>query len=70
MQISRIIVHEGYNVFSYDSDIALLQLTEPAILTRRVQLICLPTRHDIIDEAIKEGKHGWVRREIFYSLFL
>ncbi|CAG0904854.1 unnamed protein product [Darwinula stevensoni] len=42
-QVSKIVVHEDFNFENYDSDIALLKLTEPAELTLRVQLVCLPS---------------------------
>ena len=63
-QVSHIILHKDFNIDNYDSDIALLKLTEPALLTARVQLVCLPTRFDISEENLESGMQGWVTREI------
>ncbi|CAG0885057.1 unnamed protein product [Darwinula stevensoni] len=53
-QVSKIVVHEDFNFQNYDSDIALLKLTEPAVLTLRVQLVCLPSETNI--EVENRGK--------------
>ncbi|CAG0886995.1 unnamed protein product [Darwinula stevensoni] len=49
-RVSRIILRRGFNLQNYDADIALMQLTEEAELTARVQLICLPTSEVDLDE--------------------
>ncbi|CAG0901894.1 unnamed protein product [Darwinula stevensoni] len=59
-QVSRIIVHRDFSVQNYDSDIALLELAKPFVLTARVQLVCLPTQLYISEENLQEGIHGWV----------
>ncbi|CAG0895087.1 unnamed protein product [Darwinula stevensoni] len=55
-----LIVHNNYNIHNYDSDIALLKLADPSILTERVQLICIPTRFDISEDTLEHGRRGWV----------
>ncbi|CAG0905421.1 unnamed protein product, partial [Darwinula stevensoni] len=59
-QVSSIILHEHSNVWNYDSDIALIRLTKPAILTDRVQIVCLPTGFDLSQQNLENGKQGWV----------
>ncbi|CAG0900556.1 unnamed protein product [Darwinula stevensoni] len=59
-QMSRIILHEDLNLRNLDSDIALVRLTEPAILTWRVQLACLPNQFHPSEENPNDGKFGWV----------
>ncbi|CAG0884646.1 unnamed protein product, partial [Darwinula stevensoni] len=60
--VSTIIFHKGYNLYNFDSDIALLRLTEPVQFTERVQLICLPTNQFIhLSEAnLENGTRGTV----------
>ncbi|CAG0879118.1 unnamed protein product [Darwinula stevensoni] len=60
-QVSHIILHKDFNVYNnYDSDIALLKLTRPAVLTARVQLVCLPNRFDLSEAILDSGVPGWV----------
>ncbi|CAG0879115.1 unnamed protein product, partial [Darwinula stevensoni] len=60
-KVSRIILHKDFNLYSnYDSDIALLKLTRPAVLTARVQLVCLPSRFDLSEAILDSGVTGWV----------
>ncbi|CAG0904335.1 unnamed protein product, partial [Darwinula stevensoni] len=59
-QVSTIILHEDFNIRNYDSTIALVRLTEPAILTDRVQIVCLPTGFDLSQQNLENGKQGWV----------
>lgn len=57
-EIQRIIVHEYYNAYTFDYDIALLQLKKPwpSSLSPLVQPICLPpTSHTVM-----ESHHCWV----------
>ena len=54
---------------NYDSDIALLKLSEPSKLTSRVQLACLPERFDLSEVNLQEGKTGWVRHGVYSSTF-
>jgi uncharacterized repeat protein (TIGR01451 family) len=44
--VAEIIVHPGWNPWTYDADIALLRLAQPAILTDTVQTIPLATAAD------------------------
>ncbi|CAG0884491.1 unnamed protein product [Darwinula stevensoni] len=61
-EVSKIILHEGFHLSNYDSDIALIQLAKPIELTKRVQLICLPTDDYLyLSEAnLEDGNRGWV----------
>ncbi|CAG0903927.1 unnamed protein product [Darwinula stevensoni] len=59
--VSRIILHKEFNFYNnYDSDIALLKLRRPAVLTARVQLVCLPNRFDLSEAILDSGVPGWV----------
>ncbi|CAG0904908.1 unnamed protein product [Darwinula stevensoni] len=61
LQVSHIILHRDFNVHNnYDSDIALLKLGRPAVLTARVQLVCLPNRFDLSEANLDSGVPGWV----------
>ncbi|CAG0905416.1 unnamed protein product, partial [Darwinula stevensoni] len=60
-QVSHIILHKDFNVHNdYDSDIALLKLAKPAVLTARVQLVCLPIRFGLSEVNLDSGGNGWV----------
>lgn len=57
-EIQRIVLHEYYNAYTLDYDIALLQLKKawPASLSPLVQPVCLPgPSHTVTD-----GHHCWV----------
>ncbi|CAG0885150.1 unnamed protein product [Darwinula stevensoni] len=57
-QVSEIFLHDEFNARNFDSDIALMKLTEPLELTPRIQLICLPKKDS--DLNLESGKTGWV----------
>ncbi|CAG0886747.1 unnamed protein product [Darwinula stevensoni] len=59
-KIYRIITHEDFSMLNFDSDIALLKLTEPATLSRRVQLLCFPANSDIFERNPSNRLRGWV----------
>ncbi|XP_029385524.1 uncharacterized protein LOC115061354 [Echeneis naucrates] len=57
-EIQRIVVHEYYNMYTFDYDIALLQLKKPwpSSLSPLVQPVCLPpSSHTVTD-----SHHCWV----------
>ncbi|CAG0885690.1 unnamed protein product [Darwinula stevensoni] len=65
MKVIQIFVHDEYTGF--ESDIALMKLHGSANLTRRVQVICLPSNDDLSDDFLDGsqdefgGPHrGWV----------
>ncbi|CAG0897343.1 unnamed protein product [Darwinula stevensoni] len=65
LQVIQIFVHDEYTGF--ESDIALMKLHGSANLTKRVQLICLPSNDDLSDDFLDGsqdefgGPHrGWV----------
>ncbi|CAG0894781.1 unnamed protein product [Darwinula stevensoni] len=59
-EVSRIIIHKDFQIHNFDGDIALLRLSEPAVLTARVQLLCLPNRFFISELNLQVGVEGWV----------
>ncbi|CAG0899000.1 unnamed protein product [Darwinula stevensoni] len=59
-EVTLIIPHPDYDAQHYNSDIALLKLTEPANFTDRVQLVCLPTHSDLTEVNLQGGSQGWV----------
>ncbi|XP_064604948.1 clotting factor C-like [Liolophura sinensis] len=69
--ISRIEVHPNYNPSALDSDLALVKLSVPAVLTKRVMPICLPETMaeglSLSEELLKPGKlitvTGWGETE-------
>ncbi|CAG0887676.1 unnamed protein product [Darwinula stevensoni] len=53
MKVTQIIVHDKYT--GWESDIALLKLHDSANLTKRVQLICLPSHDELSDQFLDGG---------------
>ncbi|CAG0895836.1 unnamed protein product, partial [Darwinula stevensoni] len=47
-----------FSLLNFDSDVALLKMEVPALLTSQVQLVCLPARFD--DSKLENGTRGWV----------
>lgn len=65
LQVSEIIMHEGYVPDTADNDIALLRLATPISYTMYAIPVCLPTRHLAEGELWSVGLHtvsGWGRR--------
>ncbi|CAG0900317.1 unnamed protein product, partial [Darwinula stevensoni] len=46
-----------FSLLNFDSDVALLKLEVPALLTSQVQLVCLPARFE--DSKLENGTRGW-----------
>lgn len=47
--VSRIVVHPGYvGGVHKDHDIALLKLSKPALLSKTVNTVCLPTQDGVV----------------------
>ena len=65
-QVTQIILYHKYNRRQFVKDIALLKLNESAKLTRRVQLICLPTQEYLSDYNVDHGTEGWVSEKNSY----
>ncbi|CAG0894507.1 unnamed protein product [Darwinula stevensoni] len=59
-EVSTIILHRGFNLYNFDSNIALLRLTEPVEFTQRVGLICLPTNQYFSVANLEDGNPGLV----------
>ncbi|KAG7215628.1 hypothetical protein INR49_021983 [Caranx melampygus] len=63
--VSTAIAHGGYNPATGDSDVALLRLTRPVVLSRDVIPVCLPTRDLVERELLLVRYHtvsGWGKR--------
>lgn len=63
--VSMAIAHGGYNPATGDSDVALLRLTRPAVLSRDVIPVCLATRELVERELLLVRYHtvsGWGKR--------
>ncbi|CAG0914407.1 unnamed protein product [Notodromas monacha] len=58
--VKKFILHETYSSTNMDSDLALVELSIPAELTQRVQIVCLPVRYDLSDSRLSEGNNGIV----------
>ncbi|XP_041030322.1 suppressor of tumorigenicity 14 protein homolog isoform X2 [Carcharodon carcharias] len=54
--IKQIIVHESYNLQTFDNDIALLELSSPVAFSNVIQPICLPDA----THSFPVGKSVWV----------
>lgn len=50
--VSDIIVHPKFGVRPRDSDVALIKLNKPVVLTNKIKLACLPA----VNETVAEGK--------------
>ncbi|CAG0902567.1 unnamed protein product [Darwinula stevensoni] len=59
-KVTQIIPHYKYSRQQHDMDIALLKLNESAKLTKRVQLICLPTQEYLSEYNVDHGIEGWM----------
>ncbi|CAG0895601.1 unnamed protein product [Darwinula stevensoni] len=59
-EVSVIVSSKDFSIHNFDSDIALLKLTEPVQLTDRVQLICIPKNLQITENNLKDGNIGSV----------
>ena len=44
--IQKIIMHNAYDSYEIDNDIALMKLDRPAFLSKEVGLVCLPNQDD------------------------
>uniref|UniRef100_A0A7N8YHF0 Transmembrane serine protease 7 n=1 Tax=Mastacembelus armatus TaxID=205130 RepID=A0A7N8YHF0_9TELE len=60
-EIQRIVVHEYYNMYTFDYDIALLQLKKPwpASLGPLVQPVCLPPASHTVTDSHRCWVTGW-----------
>ncbi|XP_063322621.1 coagulation factor VII [Pelmatolapia mariae] len=70
-RVLKVVCHEGYNVTSSDSDLALLKLYRPVKLGRHVVPICLPARNSTFTRTLATIRHstvsGWGRLAQFGS---
>jgi len=57
--VSQIIIHEQYNHFSKDNDIALLKLSSPLDFGSGIQPICMPTSATVPDAGTTCAVTGW-----------
>ncbi|XP_078054920.1 transmembrane protease serine 9 isoform X2 [Mustelus asterias] len=55
----RIIVHTKFNTFSLDTDIALLELSEPVTLSKVIQPACVPSSSHRFSDGMKCYITGW-----------
>lgn len=60
-EIQRIVVHEYYNAYTFDYDIALLQLKKPwpPTLSPLVQPVCLPPHSHTVTGSHRCLVTGW-----------
>lgn len=60
-EIKRIVVHEYYNAYTFDYDIALLQLKKPwpPSLRPLVQPVCLPPSSHTVTDSHRCWVTGW-----------
>ena len=57
--VSRIIVHGGYNTITNDNDIALVRLSEKATIDDYVNTVCLPEARRILQTGTRCRITGW-----------
>ncbi|XP_069038773.1 ST14 transmembrane serine protease matriptase a isoform X2 [Lepisosteus oculatus] len=55
-KLKRVITHPYYNTFTYDNDIALMELESPVTLSKEIKPICLPTSSYVFPA----GKTVWI----------
>ncbi|CAG6015686.1 unnamed protein product [Menidia menidia] len=58
-KVKRIITHPNYNDYTFDYDIALLELTEPLEFTNTIQPICLPSSSHVFTAGVYCWVTGW-----------
>lgn len=54
--VERIVLHPNFQADSYDSDIALLRLSQGAELSELIQPVCLPRLRPQVSAG---GRDGW-----------
>ncbi|XP_077406772.1 transmembrane protease serine 9-like [Vanacampus margaritifer] len=54
--VKTIILHSGFNIFSFDNDIALLRLATPVTFTDYIRPVCLVASSSMFNT----GTHSWV----------
>jgi len=59
--VSDIIVHPKFGVRPRDSDVALIKLSRPVMLTNKIKLACLPAVNETVAEGSKCFVSGWGR---------
>ncbi|KAJ3598041.1 hypothetical protein NHX12_001555 [Muraenolepis orangiensis] len=57
--LRSIISHPDYNSMTYDYDIALLELSQPLVLSNTIQPICLPASSHVFPSGIPCWVTGW-----------
>ncbi|XP_025106239.1 limulus clotting factor C-like [Pomacea canaliculata] len=58
--IQKIHVHDDYNPRDYTHDLALLELSAVALMSKRVGLVCLPTSTECTQKRFSSGTRGIV----------
>ncbi|XP_044043527.1 coagulation factor VII [Siniperca chuatsi] len=68
-RVVKVVIHQGYNVSSSDSDLALLKLYRPVKLGLYVVPICLPAKNSSFSRTLATIRHstvsGWGRLSQF-----
>ncbi|XP_033471511.1 coagulation factor VII [Epinephelus lanceolatus] len=68
-RVVKVLIHQGYNKSSSDSDLAMLKLHRPVKLGRYVVPICLPARNSTFTRTMATIRHstvsGWGRLSRF-----
>ncbi|XP_051579761.1 suppressor of tumorigenicity 14 protein homolog [Myxocyprinus asiaticus] len=57
--IKQVIAHQSYNHYTYDFDIALMELDSPVTFSETIRPICLPTANDVYPAGLPVTITGW-----------
>ncbi|XP_061613040.1 uncharacterized protein LOC133469687 isoform X3 [Phyllopteryx taeniolatus] len=59
IKINTIILHPGFNIFSFDNDIALLRLSSPVSFTDYIRPVCLASSNSVFNNGTDSWVTGW-----------
>lgn len=69
-KLSRVVVHENFNMNELFNDVTLLQTAEPVKLSNLVQPIALPTAGQVIADSTPVVAVGWGTINVSWKYFL
>lgn len=69
--VSRIIIHERFDLSTFNNDIALLRLTVPVQFNARMSPVCLPPPNSVLPEGTRCVIVGWgVAGKLYVTSFM
>ena len=67
LSVKRVIIHSGFDLKTFDNDIALIELSKSLRFSSAISPVCLPDDNDQVQHGQKTIITGWGNpREYFY----